>query len=68
VVKEGKANMRKVTIGLEQGQSIQIIDGVQVGEMVVVAGNLNLKDGVPVQLDKATSASDTQKVTGDNQQ
>ena len=68
VVKEGKANMRKVTIGLEQGQSIQIIDGVQVGEMVVVAGNLNLKDGVPVQLDKATSASNTQKVTGDNQQ
>ena len=68
VVKEGKANMRKVTIGLEQGQSIQIIDGVQVGEMVVVAGNLNLKDGVPVQLDKVTSASDTQKVTGDNQQ
>ena len=68
VVKGGKANMRKVTIGLEQGQSIQIIDGVQVGEMVVVAGNLNLKDGVPVQLDKVTSASDTQKVTGDNQQ
>jgi len=68
VVKEGKANMRKVTIGLEQGQSIQIVDGVQVGEMVVVAGNLNLKDGAPVQLDKATSTSDTQKVTGDNQQ
>ena len=68
VVKEGKANMRKVTIGLEQGQSVQIIDGVQAGEMVIVAGNLNLKDEVPVQLDKATSASDTQKVTGDNQQ
>jgi membrane fusion protein (multidrug efflux system) len=68
VVSNGKADMRKVTIGLEQGQSVQIIDGVQIGEMVVVAGNLNLKDGVPVQLDKATSASDTQKVRGDNQQ
>ena len=68
VVKEGKANMRKVTIGLEQGQSVQIIDGVQAGEMVVVAGNLDLKDGVPIQLGKATPASDTQKVTGDNQQ
>jgi len=66
VVNEGKANMRKVTIGLEQGQKVQIIDGVQAGEMVVVAGNLNLKDEVPVQFDKATSASDTQKVTGDN--
>jgi len=68
VVKEGKANMRKVTIGLEQGQSVQIIDGVQAGEMVVVAGNLNLKDGVHVQLGKAASASDTQKSTGGNQQ
>jgi HlyD family secretion protein len=68
VVKEGRANMRKVTIGLEQGQSVQIIDGVQAGEMVVVAGNLNLKDGVKVQLGKAAPASDTQKGTGDNQQ
>jgi len=66
VVKEGKANLRKVTIGLEQGQNVQIIDGVQAGEMVVVAGNLNLKDGVPVQLGKAASASDVQKVTGGN--
>jgi len=68
VVNEGKANMRKVTIGLEQGQKVQIIDGVQAGEMVIVAGNLNLKDGVTVRLDKAAPASDTQKVTGDNQQ
>ena len=67
VVKDGKANLRKVTIGLEQGQNVQIIDGVQAGEMVVVAGNLNLKDGVPVQLGKAASVSDAQKNTGGNQ-
>jgi len=65
VVNEGKANMRKVTIGLEQGQRVQIINGVQAGDMVVVAGNLNLKDGVPVRLDKATSG--IQKVMGDDQ-
>ncbi|MEA3397502.1 MAG: efflux RND transporter periplasmic adaptor subunit, partial [Chloroflexota bacterium] len=68
VIKEGKANMRKVTIGLEQGQSVQIIDSVQAGEMVVVAGNLNLKDGVQVQFDKTTLAIDTQKITGGNPQ
>ena len=68
VVNEGKANMRKVSIGLEQGQRIQIIDGVQAGEMVVVVGNLNLKDGVPVQFDKPTPAIDTQKNTGGNPQ
>jgi multidrug resistance efflux pump len=66
VVTEGKASMRKVLIGLEQGQRIQIIDGVQAGEMVVVAGNLNLKDGAPVQFDQPTPAIDTQKNTGGN--
>ncbi|MCD6586103.1 MAG: efflux RND transporter periplasmic adaptor subunit [Desulfobacteraceae bacterium] len=68
VVSEGKASMRKVSLGLEQGQRIQIIDGVQAGEMVVVAGNLNLKDGVPVHFDKKNPAIDTQKVTGGDPQ
>ena len=67
VAKQGKADMRKITIGLEQGQKVQIVDGVQAGEMVIVAGNLNLKDGVPVKFDKAISASASQKVMGDNQ-
>lgn len=67
VVKEGKANMRKVTIGLEQGHNVQIINGVQAGEMVVVAGNLNLKNGVQVQLGRAASVSDDQKNMGGNQ-
>lgn len=68
VVSEGKASMRKVSLGLEQGQRIQIIDGVQAGEMVVVAGNLNLKDGVSVHFDKKNPAIDTQKVLGGDPQ
>ena len=52
VVKDGKASMRKVTIGLEQGKQVQVTDGIQAGEMVVIAGNLNLKDGAEVRLDK----------------
>ena len=63
VVTEGKADMRIVSLGLEQGQRIQIIDGVQAGEMVVVSGNLNLKDGLQVKFDKTTLAIETQKVT-----
>jgi len=41
---------------------------VQAGEMVVVAGNLNLKDGASVQLDKKNPAIDTQKVMEGNPQ
>ena len=59
VVNDGKANMRKVIIGLEQGQCVQITDGLRAGEMVVIAGNLNLKDGAQVRLGKvAPSAED----------
>jgi len=68
VVKEGKASMRKVTIGLEQGRRVQITDGVQTGEMVVIAANLNLKDGVEVQVGKAAATPATKETSGGNEQ
>jgi len=68
IVKDGKASRRKVTIGLEQEHRVQITDGVRAGEMVVIAGNLNLKDGAKVQLGKTTPAAATKKVSGDKQQ
>ncbi len=68
VVKEGKANKRRVSIGLEQEQRVQVTDGVQAGEMVVVVGNLNLKDGAQVQLDKAAPTPATKTASGGNEQ
>jgi len=68
VVKAGKASMRKVTIGLEQGQRVQVTEGVQAGEMVVIVGNLNLKDGAQVQLGKAAPAPDAKKESGGKNQ
>jgi len=68
VVKAGKASMRKVTIGLEQGQRVQIVDGVRAGEMVVIAGNLNLKDGAKVQLGKAVPTPAAKKGSGGKEQ
>lgn len=64
VVKDGKANLRKVTIGLEQEQRIQITDGLQAGEIVIVAGNLNLKDGTAVQVGNASLTQTTEKMSG----
>ena len=59
VVSEGKASKRTVTIGLEQGRRSQVIDGVEAGEMVVIAGNEKLKDGASVQI--ATAPATTEK-------
>jgi len=68
VVKGGKASTRKVTIGLEQGQRVQITDGLRAGEMVVIAGNLNLKDGVKVQVGRAAATPATKEAPGGNEQ
>jgi len=53
VIKDGKAQMRTVTVGLEEGDKVQIIDGVTSGEMVITAGNLNLKNGAKVSIIKS---------------
>jgi multidrug resistance efflux pump len=68
VVNEGKASMRKVTIGLEQEQRVQITEGVQAGEMVVIVGNLNLKDGAEVELGKAALSPATKTASGGDEQ
>ncbi len=48
VAKDGKAIRRKVTLGLEQDGYVQIIEGVEPGEQVVVKGNLNLKNNARI--------------------
>jgi len=50
VVNEGKAVMRRVETGLEAGNLVQIVRGIEVGENVIVAGHETLKDGAPVRL------------------
>ena len=52
VVKDDKVERRAVSIGLEQGDQIEVVSGVTAGERVVVDGPATLKDGdkVKVQL------------------
>ena len=64
VVADGKASMRTVKAGIEQGQRVQIVEGIRPGELVVVAGNQNLKDGAQVQLSKAAPTATTKRATG----
>ncbi|MEA2011816.1 MAG: efflux RND transporter periplasmic adaptor subunit [Verrucomicrobiota bacterium] len=55
VVINGKAEKRKVKIGLEQDTNIEITDGVNAGDIVVIAGNLNLKNGASVKILETTN-------------
>jgi len=50
VVVDGKAVQRKVKTGIEDGKRIQILDGLEPGEKVVVSGQEKLKDGVEVRV------------------
>ncbi len=52
VVNSDTAERRKVKLGIEQGNRTQIVSGVTVGEMVVIAGNEKLKPGADVRVIK----------------
>lgn len=50
LVKDGKAVKRKVKTGIENGRLTQILEGVTLGDQVIVEGHERLKDGVAVKL------------------
>lgn len=54
VVKDGKAVRRQVEVGIEDDERVQIVAGIEPGDQVVVAGNLNLKNGAVVTLGQKT--------------
>jgi membrane fusion protein (multidrug efflux system) len=48
-VAEGKAQRVKVKIGQRRGATVEIAEGLKAGDEVVIAGQLKLRDGVPVK-------------------
>ena len=50
VVDGGKARKRAVTLGVENGESVQVLAGVEPGNTVVTLGQQSLKDGDAVQV------------------
>ncbi len=53
VIAEGKAQLSKVTTGIEAEHLVQIVGSIQPGELVAVAGHEGLNDGASVSLPKA---------------
>ncbi len=50
VMEDGKAIVRMVETGIESGNHIEIVSGIQAGDKVIVAGNEKLKNGAEVRL------------------
>ena len=50
VLREDRVERRAVSVGLEQGDQVEVLSGVSAGERVVVDGPLTLKDGDKVKV------------------
>jgi RND family efflux transporter MFP subunit len=59
VVQDGKSGLRKITMGIESRDYVEILKGVVSGEMVVIEGGDNLKDGAEVRVAGAESRGES---------
>jgi membrane fusion protein (multidrug efflux system) len=53
----GKARETKVLAGRRENGFVEILDGVEVGQQVVIAGQAHLRDGVDVEIVPSTTAA-----------
>ena len=53
----GIAKLRNVSVGLRQGNAVQITKGLKPGESVIVFGGSNLKDGEKVEVQSGSKGS-----------
>jgi len=51
VVENGVPHKREVKLGLQNSTKVEILSGLQPGELVVVAGNFGLTDGAKVRIE-----------------
>jgi membrane fusion protein (multidrug efflux system) len=49
-VVDGKAQRVKIQIGARRNARVEVIEGLQAGELVVTAGQLKIRDGAPVKI------------------
>jgi RND family efflux transporter MFP subunit len=52
VVENGKAAMKNIQTGNSSNESIEVIQGIKAGEVVIISGHINLADGTPVEIVK----------------
>jgi membrane fusion protein (multidrug efflux system) len=52
IYREGKARQVVLTKGMRTAEAIQVIEGLHVGDTLITSGVMQLRDGVPVSIDK----------------
>lgn len=57
VVREGKAELREVELGVRQPGSAEVVSGLRAGESVVTSGHQNLSPGSAVQVASGAAAA-----------
>jgi len=50
VVEDGKSKLKKVVPAFQFNDQVKILEGLQLGEQVIISGQLNLMDGAPVKI------------------
>ena len=50
VERNGKAEARKITIGIRQGMMLEVTNGLKAGDRLIVSGQRALSDGAPVRV------------------
>ncbi len=61
VVEDGKAVKRPVRLGIRQGRTVQVVDGLQPGEKLITMGQRQVEDGQPVDVLR-TAADPTERL------
>lgn len=58
-VVDGKAQRVEVATGVRRGTRVEVVRGLQAGDIVVTAGQLKLRDGAPVRVVRADGTGET---------
>jgi len=66
VVKDGKAIRRKVKTGIEESDRIQVLEGINPGDKVIVSGHKDLKDGMDVRVIESAKQEGKSNPAGSN--
>jgi RND family efflux transporter MFP subunit len=61
----GKAFQRTVRVGIEEGGRAQIIDGIQLGDSVIISGLTGLSNGTAVEIVDDSSSQKTTRAVSD---
>lgn len=52
VVKGNRAELRSIKTGIVTTDKVQVLEGLQAGEQVIISGQLNLENGTPISINK----------------